>query len=133
MKNTPQKNQYLKNYRANLKNKEAHMLRMRLRRTGTVVLKPKQVSISQKEKYRLLRLKCLKYYGDKCACCGETEPKFLALDHINGGGTKHRKGKGNIIQWIATNKYPPLFQVLCHNCNSAKGFYGYCPHKVIAT
>ena len=22
-----------------------------------------------------------------------------------------------------------IFQVLCHNCNMSKGFYGYCPHE----
>ena len=26
-------------------------------------------------------------------------------------------------------KYPPGYQVLCHNCNLAKGFYGSCPHQ----
>jgi hypothetical protein len=31
--------------------------------------------------------------------------------------------------WLKRNGYPKGFRVLCHNCNSARGLYGYCPHK----
>lgn len=77
------------------------------------------------------RLECLNHYSNgipKCVCCEEKEIMFLALDHIDGGGNKHRKGKGNITRWIIKNNFPPIFQILCHNCNLAKGFYGKCPH-----
>src|SRR3990167_11182501 len=43
---------------------------------------------------RKYRMELLQAYGGKdpkCACCGESELKFLCLDHINGGGGKHRK------------------------------------------
>src|SRR5689334_14898203 len=30
-------------------------------------------------------------YGDSCVCCGETNPLFLTLDHINNDGNKHRR------------------------------------------
>jgi hypothetical protein len=30
------------------------------------------------------------HYGKVCACCGESNPIFLSIDHIGGGGTKHR-------------------------------------------
>jgi len=33
----------------------------------------------------------LAMYGNQCACCGETEKKFLTLDHINNDGTKSEK------------------------------------------
>jgi hypothetical protein len=26
----------------------------------------------------------------------------------------------------------PDYRVLCHNCNTALGFYGYCPHQPLA-
>ena len=74
-------------------------------------------------------------YGAACKCCGETEHRFLALDHINGGGFKHRKSLGiprngtAFYSWVAKNNYPPELQILCHNCNMAKGFYGSCPHS----
>lgn len=68
-----------------------------------------------------------------CACCGETEYKFLALDHIDGGGNRHRasigiKSGATMYAWIENNNFPPLFQILCHNCNMAKGYFGKCPH-----
>jgi hypothetical protein len=73
------------------------------------------------------------HYGGnppKCSCCGETKIEFLVIDHINGGGSKHRKAIGNHIhRWLRLNNYPDGYQVLCHNCNMAKGLYGYCPHQ----
>lgn len=66
----------------------------------------------------------------KCACCGESENKFLCIDHLNGDGSKHRKEvKNKVMRWLKKNNYPVGFQVLCHNCNLAKGFYGQCPHQ----
>ncbi|MEK6897602.1 MAG: hypothetical protein AABW93_03675 [Nanoarchaeota archaeon] len=83
-----------------------------------------------KRKRLRLRMGALEAYGMKCACCGESELKFLSIDHINGGGGKHRrKLKGHFYQWLKVNKYPVGFQTLCHNCNQAKGYYGQCPHK----
>ncbi len=69
-------------------------------------------------------------YGGKCACCGEDRPEFLGIDHINGGGNKHRKEEGihSLSRWLRKNKYPEGFRVLCHNCNISIGSYGYCPH-----
>lgn len=80
-----------------------------------------------------LRKTVLDHYGGKCTCCGETEPHFLCIDHINGGGSQHRKiigGGKSTYKWLIANNYPEGFQVLCHNCNMAKGFYGICPHKL---
>lgn len=58
----------------------------------------------------------------ECTCCGELEVKFLCIDHIDGGGTIHRKemGTSNIVPWLRKNGYPEGFQTLCHNCNMAK-------------
>lgn len=78
------------------------------------------------------RYDALVFYGGnppKCNCCGENEIKFLAIDHINGCGMKQRKSQGlNIYSFLKRNNYPDGFQVLCHNCNLAKGFYEKCPH-----
>ena len=84
---------------------------------------------------RKRREEVLKHYGGKCACCGESAYHFMSIDHINGGGYKHRKEIGNFgrnfYKWLIKNNFPNGFQVLCHNCNLAKGFYGFCvPHEM---
>ena len=86
------------------------------------------------EQARRLRRAVLAAYGGKCACCGEATPEFLGIDHVNNDGEAHRrelKGYGRAIyQWLKRNAYPQdgRFQLLCHNCNMAKGLYGGCPH-----
>lgn len=83
-----------------------------------------------REKDRAIRRQCIEHYGRICACCGETRYEFLALDHINGGGNKHRKEIGcTLSRWLIRNDLPEGFRVLCHNCNSAYGHYGFCPHE----
>lgn len=70
------------------------------------------------------------HYGYKCACCGESEFYFLSIDHINGGGSQHRRDiKGPLYLWLIRNNFPSGFQTLCYNCNLAKGHHGFCPHK----
>lgn len=88
--------------------------------------------LSFKKLYHKRRRKIIKYYGDVCICCGEDNYKFLTLDHIDGNGNEHRRKVGSgmgMLRWIIQNDYPPIFQVLCWNCNSAKGVYGECPHE----
>ena len=82
--------------------------------------------------YRKLREDAINHYGGKCQCCGEKRIQFLAIDHINNDGNEHRKLIGNnkrIEKWLKDNNYPEGFQILCHNCNMAKSFYGKCPHQ----
>jgi hypothetical protein len=71
------------------------------------------------------------YGGPVCACCGETIPEFLQLDHVENNGAEHRK-RGlmgtALYQLLKSQGYPPGYQVLCANCNFAKGILGYCPH-----
>jgi hypothetical protein len=80
------------------------------------------------------RLEVLVYYSKgtpSCACCGEKEIVFLTIDHINGGGRKHRRETGytHLFDWLRHNNYPSGFQILCYNCNAAKAINGECPHK----
>lgn len=92
---------------------------------------------SQIRMHRKRRVEALRVYGDsRCACCGETEQIFLALDHINDDGAEHRRSLGikrgmgggaRMYQVLASQGWPPGFQVLCHNCNWAKSRGG-CPH-----
>jgi len=88
----------------------------------------------QVERSRALRAEVLAAYGGKCACCGEAHPEFLGIDHMNGGGNRERgKSGGSNVFYVALKKagFPKdRYRLLCHNCNLARGFYGYCPHKL---
>lgn len=83
---------------------------------------------------RKIRLEVLTHYSGqapRCGCCGEDTLEFLAVDHIEGGGARHRKTipSGDIYRFLRRNGFPEGFRVLCHNCNQARGSYGYCPHE----
>jgi hypothetical protein len=96
----------------------------------------KKAIVKNKTRYQKLRIKTIEHYGGKCACCGELNMEFLAIDHIYGGGGAHRKELKakhlNILECIRKEKYPEnKYRILCHNCNLSIGFYGYCPHQTI--
>jgi hypothetical protein len=78
------------------------------------------------------------YGGFICACCGESEPAFLSIDHIHNDGAAHRKqvlGSRTMsgymtYKWLRKNGFPPGFQVLCMNCQHGKRMCrGICPHQ----
>lgn len=81
------------------------------------------------------------YGGYRCVCCGESTKEFLTLDHIHNDGSKHRELFGgrnssagfsySLYLWIIKNNFPPIFQVLCANCNWGKRLNGICPHQWI--
>lgn len=116
MKTTENKKEYLKKYYSN---KKEHLLKYHADR---------RLAIKEK---------CLIYYGKgiiSCSCCGETERKFLVLDHVKGKGNIHRivtKRRGwSMYEWAIKNNFPPIFQILCMNCNGGKELNnGICPHK----
>jgi adenylate kinase family enzyme len=88
-----------------------------------------------KRRSEQLRQEIFSHYGKSCVCCNESEIKFLTIDHIENNGSEHRKSEkvgsgGGFYAWLKRNSYPPGFQVLCWNCNAAKGMYGSCPHTL---
>jgi len=112
--------------------KECHSLYSKERRS-----KNKEFFLaSEAERRKNIRTEVLFHYGGnppKCNCCGESIIEFLCIDHVDGGGNKHRKQisliGSNFYFWLKRNGFPKGYQVLCHNCNMAKGFYGRCPHE----
>ena len=107
----------------------------------------------EKERRDDRRLKILQYYSKQlsksnipcCRCCGENSHiEFLAIDHIAGkkemdsepelvklGYSSSLKGR-KLQTWIIKNNFPKGFQILCHNCNYAKGMKrnkNKCPHE----
>ena len=100
-----------------------------------------------------IRLKVLLAYSKRhsnsdipcCACCGLTSHlDFLNIDHVLGkkqmdsipelvaiGYSSELKYK-KLINWIIEHDFPEGFQILCQNCNFAKGMKknnNECPMK----
>lgn len=96
----------------------------------------KEVHRKSSKKYRdKLRNLVYMHYSNglmKCNCCGESTYRFLTLDHINGGGNKHRELVGGpiaVLKDIIDKGYPEGFQILCYNCNCGRARNdGVCPH-----
>lgn len=90
----------------------------------------------QDQKTHLFKIKMtiINGYGNKCVCCGESNPLFLTIDHINNDGFKDRKSEGynqdKFYNSIIADNFPTQYQLLCYNCNLCRGFYGQCYHKL---
>lgn len=89
-------------------------------------------TIKNREYNRKQKVEVLTHYSNppKCACCGENHIEFLTIDHINGDGAEQRKRLSGdsqkfsgflFYEWLIINNFPKGYQVLCMNCNMAKG------------
>ncbi len=91
---------------------------------------------NMKRRNKLKQMAYDRYGGAICACCGEIEPAFLSIDHINNDGYTHRQnglGGFSIYDWLKKHNFPDGFQILCMNCNMGKARNnGVCPHKTSA-
>lgn len=70
---------------------------------------------------------------------------MLTIDHVNGGGNQHREhlaafrvnGRASSQEFYRAVReagYPEgQYQVLCYNCQAAKGPTGVCPCRTAAT
>lgn len=80
-----------------------------------------------------LKSRVIAAYGGQCACCGESEPAFLTIDHVNEDGAKHRREikTNRVYSWLEKHDYPQEgFQLLCFNCNCGRRINGgVCPHQ----
>lgn len=81
-----------------------------------------------------LRLEMIAAYGGMCACCGEKEPEFLTIDHIYEDGARKRangeQSGAALYKRLKELGWPKdEYQLLCMNCNFAKGHFGECPHR----
>ena len=93
-----------------------------------------KILMRKKTEYMKLRLEVLNHYARdgkiECICCGENEPTFMTIDHINGNGRKHLESiSTHLSAWLKKNNYPSGYQILCINCNMGKYRNGgVCPH-----
>ena len=73
-----------------------------------------------------LKLDVISRYSITSSCsCGYSDVRALIIDHITGGGRKHRttttkSGGWNFYRWLRKNGYPPGYAVLCANCQMKK-------------
>ena len=89
------------------------------------------------EKRRLTRREeVYLHYGNgkiECGCCGESNIEFMNLHHKNNDGNEYKKkfGRVNLIDWAIRSNFPPIFELLCSNCNigKEKSPEKRCPHK----
>lgn len=97
------------------------------------ILKPKKRKRA-KELQQEQKLVVFEHYSNgkiECECCHESNIGFLSLDHIHGGGGKHRKAiNSNTYKWIINHNFPDGYQILCMNCNWGRRINGICPHKI---
>lgn len=94
---------------------------------------PERAADSGRERRLRLRYEVLNRYSGRCACCGISDPEFLTIDHIGGGGNEHRreigsKGGPHFYRWLKRQGFPDGYRVMCWNCNAATS-YGICPHQ----
>lgn len=68
-----------------------------------------------------LRLKAVAVLGSSCVSCGWTDVRALQIDHIEGGGSREFRSKGNRAVYKAISMGETAgFQLLCANCNWIK-------------
>lgn len=115
---------------------EKHRARQRDYKNGEA--KPRVLAANRKwsASYRSkLREEMTAAYGGRCACCGEDEPTFLQLDHVENDGHIDRKIHKTSCKLYANLKalrWPrDRYQLLCANCNFGKLMNGgVCPHQM---
>jgi hypothetical protein len=93
------------------------------------VMAPHKIKKNAKTKASrdLLRAEIIFYYSDGkncCSSCGMGDFRVLDLDHVEGGGNKHRElskgGTYSIYSQLKREGFPEGYQVLCRNCNWIK-------------
>ena len=69
------------------------------------------------------------FLGGTCACpgCGVSEPRFLTVDHIQGRSKTSSRRTPAIREARLSGWDKTKFQILCFNCNFAKGARRFCP------
>jgi hypothetical protein len=78
-----------------------------------------------------VKVAIIEKYGGRCVCCSESNLYFLTIDHVNNDGASEKRQLGNssaIVRKVYREPRSSAYQLLCFNCNCAKGFFGSCPH-----
>jgi formate-dependent nitrite reductase cytochrome c552 subunit len=89
--------------------------------------KTRKVRIERKQCRDKKRKTLLKLLGGKCVRCGFDDWRALQIDHIDGGGRKHRRKFNNILGYYNDIEKSIIseegkYQLLCANCNQIKKY-----------
>jgi 5-methylcytosine-specific restriction endonuclease McrA len=77
--------------------------------------------LAEAKRRQAIRQRVIAHLGGKCAICGFRDPRALQVDHVNGGGTRHRKTVSTHRVWkVALISDPGVYQLLCASCNQIK-------------
>jgi hypothetical protein len=80
-----------------------------------------RANAAHRRAYRKLRARVFEVLGGpRCRRCGFTDDRALHFDHIDGGGSRHRRQRGVRGSWRDMLIRPERYQVLCANCNLIK-------------
>jgi RNase P subunit RPR2 len=85
----------------------------------------RSVFLKNSKNYRLkMKEKIFEVLGHVCKRCGFSDKRALQVDHINGGGTRHRRdlSRSYFRFYQDILKEPNKYQILCANCNWIKKF-----------
>lgn len=102
-----------------------------------ILLPPKtheqQLQFAREQNYKL-KHEVFAAYGNRCACCGESRPIFLTIEHTNRDGAQHRRaigGGGTVMyRFLKKNGFPQSgYALFCMNCNWATRLGQPCPHQ----
>ena len=82
-----------------------------------------KVKMQKAKRWQIYRLAVITKMGGECVRCGFSDYRALQIDHINGGGVREIREKGQYhsskeILKGNTDKY----QLLCANCNWIKRY-----------
>jgi len=71
------------------------------------------------------------HYGHACTCCGEDEPMFLTVEHLNGRDQERRSYNSRLeLARLRREGWPDDVTVRCINCNQGRWRNGgVCPHQ----
>jgi 5-methylcytosine-specific restriction endonuclease McrA len=106
--------------------KKEHWNRMR---RANQALHPETCRAKSKRFRDKIRDLTMTAYGGCCSCCGEDEQVFLTLDHIIPVHNRKRASGHRLYMQLRKQGWPKEYQLLCYNCNHAKGTNEACPHK----
>ena len=121
--------------------KENHRIQSRLRYQNSSEVRAKIKKNTQEQTVQF-KLEVFTHYSKEisdsdvpiCACCRIDDIRFLTLDHIDG--RKHLPKREQKLKtlplWrhIKNTGFPKGYQILCYNCNIAKGTSLYYPHQL---